>query len=159
MQPRRPGAIGPIEKARDSRHALTRLLSYLRPYRARIFLVFGCIILSTLFGLVGPYLMGIAIDRYIAVNLVAGLPRIALWMLAAYLLNNIFQAIADWIMAQISQRSLNRLRRDLFSHMQGLPLMFFDTRPAGELMSRLTNDMMRSIRRCRKISRRFWRVS
>jgi ATP-binding cassette, subfamily B, multidrug efflux pump len=141
LQPRRPGSIGPIEKARDSRHALTRLLSYLRPYRTRLILVFGCIILSTVFGLVGPYLMGIAIDRYIAVNLVAGLPRIALWMLAAYLLNNIFQAIADWVMAQVSQRSLNRLRRDLFSHMQGLPLNFYDTRPAGELMSRLTNDI------------------
>ena len=81
-------------------------------------LVFGCIILSTLFGLVGPYLMGIAIDRYHLGQTDAGLPRIALWMLAAYLLNNIFQTIADWIMAHISQRSLNRLRRDLFTHMQ-----------------------------------------
>ena len=141
LQPRRPGAIGPIEKARDSRHALTRLLSYLRPYKARLVLVFGCIIVSTVFGLVGPYLMGIAIDRHIAVNLVAGLPRIALWMLAAYLLNNIFQTIADWVMARVSQRSLNLLRRDLFGHMQKLPINFFDTRPAGELMSRLTNDI------------------
>jgi ATP-binding cassette, subfamily B, multidrug efflux pump len=141
LQPRRPGAVGPIERARDSRHALTRLLAYLRPYRTHFVLVFGCIILSTVFGLVGPYLMGIAIDRYITVNLVAGLPRLALFMLAAYLLNNIFQAIADWIMAHVSQRSLNQLRRDLFSHMQYLPLSFFDTRTPGELMSRLTNDI------------------
>ena len=141
MQPRRPGAVGPIEKARDSRHAVARLLPYLRPYAIRLALVFGCIIVATVSGLLGPYLMSIAIDRYIAVKLITGLPRIAAWMLAAYLVNNLFQTIADWIMAHVSQRSLNRLRQDLFTHMQNLPISFFDSRPAGELMSRLTNDI------------------
>jgi len=48
-------------------------------------------------------------------------------MLAAYLLSNIFQAIANWIMAGISQRALKNLRRDLFTHIQGLSIGFFDT--------------------------------
>jgi len=65
----------------------------------------------------------------------------ALWMLAAYLLNNLFQAIAAWVMSSISQRALKHMRRDLFQHLQTLPQSFFDRHPAGELMSRLTNDI------------------
>ena len=140
MQPRRPGAVGPIEKARESRRTFSRLVLYLKPFQSQLSLVFSCIVLSTLFGLAGPYLMGIAIDRFISLKQMNGLAHIALLMLTAYLLNNIFQIIADWIMASISQRSLNRLRRDLFAHMQRLPIRYFDSRPAGELMSRLTND-------------------
>jgi ATP-binding cassette subfamily B protein len=71
----------------------------------------------------------------------AGLAIISLWMLVVYLLNNLFQAVSAWLMADISQRALKKLRRDLFSHMQTLPVSFFDGKPAGELMSRLTNDI------------------
>ena len=141
MQPLRPGAVGRIEKARDSRHALARLLPYLRPHAAGLFLVLCCIVIATASGLLGPYLMGVAIDRYIGAGIFSGIPGIALWMLAAYLTNNIFQTLADWIMAHVSQCSLSRLRRDLFAHMQNLPIGFFDSRPVGELMSRLTNDI------------------
>ncbi|MDR3630199.1 MAG: ABC transporter ATP-binding protein [Desulfocapsaceae bacterium] len=141
LQPVRPGAVGPIEKARDSGHALARLLPYLRPYAAGLGLVFCCIVIATVSGLLGPYLLGMAIDRHIAVRIMSGLPLMALWMLAAYLLSNLFQTLADWIMAHVSQRVLGRLRQDLFAHMQNLPLGYFDSRPVGELMSRLTNDI------------------
>ena len=141
MQPLRPGAVGRIEKARDSRHALARLLPYLKPSAAGLALVLCSIVIATASGLLGPYLMGVAIDRYIAAGIFSGIPRIAWWMFAAYLTANVFQALADWIMASVSQRSLSRLRRDLFAHMQNLPIRFFDSRPVGELMSRLTNDI------------------
>ncbi len=62
-------------------------------------------------------------------------------MLAAFAFNNLFQAIANWIMAEISQRALKQIRLDLFGHLQTLSLSFFDRNPAGELMSRLTNDI------------------
>jgi ATP-binding cassette, subfamily B, multidrug efflux pump len=58
-----------------------------------------------------------------------------------YLLNNLFHAVANWVMARVSQRALKQVRRDLFGHLQTLPLRFFDQPPAGELMSRLTNDI------------------
>jgi ATP-binding cassette subfamily B protein len=141
LQPRRPAAIGKIEQAREPRHALARLLPYLKPFRAGLVIVFGCILIYTLLGLVGPYLMGVAIDRFIAVKQAAGLAQIALWMLVVYLLNNLFQAIAGWLMATISQDALKQMRQDLFTHLQTLPLSFFDHNPAGELMSRLTNDV------------------
>jgi ATP-binding cassette subfamily B protein len=85
--------------------------------------------------------MGVAIDRFIAAREVAGLAKISLAMLAIYLLYNLLQALSSWIMADVSQRALKAMRRDLFSHMQTLPVRFFDGKPAGELMSRLTNDI------------------
>jgi ATP-binding cassette, subfamily B, multidrug efflux pump len=141
LQPRRPAGVGKIEKAKDARSALARLIPYLKPFQAVITLVIVFVVIYTLLGLIGPYLMGVAIDRFIAVKQVAGLAQIAIWMLVVYLLNNAFQAISDWTMANVSQRALKQLRRDLFTHLQTLPLSYFDHNPAGELMSRLTNDI------------------
>ena len=141
MMPRRPAAVGRIEKAKDPRHALVRLIPYLRPFRLKLALVFVCIIFYTVLGLLGPYLLGVAIDRHIVPKALDGLAQVALLMLGVYLFNNLFQAIAGWMMAHISQGALRQLRQDLFSHLQKLPLRFFDHNPAGELMSRLTNDI------------------
>ena len=141
MMPRRPAAMSRIEKARDPRHALIRLLPYLSPFKAALIGVLVMVIIYTILGLIGPYLMGVAIDRFISTKQVAGLAPIALAMLGVYLLNNLFQAISGWIMASVSQRALKGLRRELFEHLQTLTLRFFDRNTAGELMSRLTNDI------------------
>jgi ATP-binding cassette subfamily B multidrug efflux pump len=141
MMQRRPADPGRIEKARDPRRALGGLLRYLGPYKAGMALVFVLVLIYTLLGLVGPYLMGVAIDHFISSKQAAGLVTIALWMLAVYVLNNLFQAIAAWVMSNISQRALKQMRKDLFTHLQNLPIAFFDRNPAGELMSRLTNDI------------------
>ncbi|MGC8874318.1 MAG: ABC transporter ATP-binding protein, partial [Chloroflexia bacterium] len=130
-----------IEKARDPRWTFLRLLRYLSPYRLGLALVLLLVLVSTFLGLVGPYLMGRAIDRFIGNRDAVGLVRLALWMLGVFVLGNLADALSGWRMAGISQRALQRLRRDLFNHLQGLPLRFFDSRPAGELMSRLTNDI------------------
>jgi ATP-binding cassette subfamily B multidrug efflux pump len=141
MQPRRPAGVGKIEKAKDPRSALVRLLPYLTPFRLGLIGVFALVLIYTFLGLIGPYLMGVAIDRFISTKQISGLMGIAMWMLAVYVLYNLFQAIAGWWMAAISQRALKQVRKDLFSHLQTLPLSFFDRNPAGELMSRLTNDI------------------
>ncbi|HOG47153.1 MAG TPA: ABC transporter ATP-binding protein [Anaerolineae bacterium] len=130
-----------IEKARDPHQALARLLPYLRPFRLALGVVLALVIAFTLLGLVGPYLMGQAIDVFIAGKDPAGLARVALFMLVLYVLTNLFQAVANWVMARLSQQALKGLRRDLFAHLQSLSIGFFDTHPAGELMSRLTNDI------------------
>jgi len=143
--PFRPGAGGPmhrtVEKARDPRRALLRLLPYLLPFKIQIIFVLGLVIVYTLLGLAGPYLMGRAIDQFIATQDIPGLGRIALLMITLYLISAASETASNWIMARISQKALKALRRDLFRHMQSLPLRYFDNHPAGELMSRLTNDI------------------
>ncbi|MGB7538370.1 MAG: ABC transporter ATP-binding protein [Anaerolineales bacterium] len=141
MQPRGPRNIGRIEQPRDPRGALRRLLPYLGRTPLPLILAFIFVLIYTALGILGPYLIGVAIDQFIAGKDLAGLGRIALWMLAAYALNNLFQAAAGWLMAGISQRGLQLLRRDLFGRLQILPVRFFDRNPTGDLMSRLTNDI------------------
>ena len=138
---RGPGRPAKIEKAQNPRQALLRLLPYLRAYRFQLLLVLFFVLVYTSLGLVGPYLMGVAIDRFIDKKDIAGLAPIAAWMLAVYVLNNLSQVVAGWVMAGVSQKALQQMRKDLFQHLQSLPLGFFDRNPAGELMSRLTNDI------------------
>ena len=137
----RPGHIGKIEKAGDPRGALRRLLPYLRPFLVGVAWVLVCVVLYTGLGLVGPYLLGVAIDRLVRSKQAAGLAELALWMLSVYVASNLLQAGAGRLMAGISQRALKQLRQDLFSRVQSLPVSFFDRNPAGDLLSRLTNDI------------------
>jgi ATP-binding cassette subfamily B protein len=135
----RHGAM--IEKARDVRGALRRLLAKLQRYWLALAIVLVMVAASTLLGLVGPYLMGVAVDKFIAANDLAGLGRIVLLMLGSYLGSWVAQAIQGVIAARISQRVMRDMRRELFDHLQTLSLSFFDRRQPGELMSRLTNDL------------------
>lgn len=130
-----------IEKPKDAPRTLRRLASYFARFHAALGVVALCVVLYTVLGLVGPYLMGVALDRFVAARDLPGLAQNALWMLAAYLLAAALQVLASWLMAGVSQRALQRLRSELFQRLQALPLAFFDRRPAGELMSRLTNDI------------------
>jgi ATP-binding cassette subfamily B multidrug efflux pump len=141
MMRRGPRGMGSVEKAKDPRGALRRILGYLSEYRAHLVAVIVMTVVSTLLSLVGPYLMGVAIDKFIMAGDRAGLIRIALLLTGTYLAGTAVDAVAGWIMAIISQRSLMKLRKELFEHMQTLSLGFFDRRSAGDLMSRLTNDV------------------
>ena len=141
LLPLGPRGGGKIERARDPRGTLARLAAEFRPFQGRLVAVTVCVVASTLFGLCGPFLMGQAIDRFIAQRSASGLGRTAILMLVAYVLGNGFQFAGSWLMADLSQRVLKDIRGRLFGHIQTLPIAFFDRRPAGELMSRLTNDI------------------
>ena len=141
LQPIGPRGGARIERARDSRATLLRLWSYFAPFHRGLALIAVSVVLYTLLGLCGPYLMGRAIDVFIAGRDAGGLGRTALLMLGAYLLSNACQLWSAWLMAGLSQRALQGLRSRLFEHLQRLPIAFFDRQPAGELMSRLTNDI------------------
>ena len=130
-----------IEKAKDPKTTINRITSYFIKNKTELIIVFILAILYTLAGLAGPYLLGVAIDEYILEKDLPGLTRISLIMLAAYLFSVGLQAIANWIMANVSQKALKKMRTDLFQKLQALSLSFFDRNPAGDLMSRLTNDI------------------
>lgn len=130
-----------VEKARDVRGTLLRLVAYLRPYAGPLLVVLFLVIVGGLLDLLGPWLMGLAIDRYISAHDLPGLLRIVLVMLGTYLVSWAAQAGQNVLMARTSQRAMRALRRELFEHVQTLSLSFFDRHPHGELMSRLTNDM------------------
>ncbi|MCC7263419.1 MAG: ABC transporter ATP-binding protein [Candidatus Latescibacteria bacterium] len=132
---------GKIEKARDPRRTLARLIPYLGQHRVLLAIVVCLVFISTGLGLAGPYLMGRAFDEYIATRDTEGLALISGWMLAVFLLGSLADVASGRLMAAVSQRALKKVRADLFGHLQTLELRFYDNHPAGELMSRLTNDV------------------
>ncbi len=139
---RGPGRHGArIERAEDVRGTLLRLLATFAPYRLVLVAVVLLVVVGTLLNLMAPFLMGLAIDRFIAAGDRGGLLRMVLLMLGAYVGAWLSQAGQFALMATVSQRVLRDLRERLFVHLQSLSLSTFDRHPHGELMSRLTNDL------------------
>ena len=128
-------------RARNTRGTILRLWGYLRRRRLSLTLAVITIVISTILNVLGPYLMGRAIDDYIIPGDISGLGMIALIMLGVYVMSSLTTWIQSWLMAGVAQSTVRDLRADLFQALQKLELRFFDTRPHGDTMSRLTNDV------------------
>jgi ATP-binding cassette subfamily B protein len=133
--------MGQVEKAKDPRGALSRLIGYVSAQKATLTLALGLTAIATLFALAGPVIMGVIIDDYILQGRWEGLLGISIILAAIYLAGSAMDAAAGWVMAKISQRSLRNLREDMFEHTQTLSLSYFDRTSTGDIMSRLTNDV------------------
>lgn len=137
-----PGSMmGPVVRANNTRTALWRLWRYLSRQRGGLAAVFLFTVLSSGMALVGPYLLGEAVDRYIIPQDYVGLIRLCLMLLGIYAFSAAMAWVQAYIMAGVSQRTVWEMRNDLFDRLQKLPLRFFDSKTHGELMSRTTNDI------------------
>ncbi len=128
------------EKAKDRRGALRRLSDYLKPYHGRLLLVALLVVFATILGLIGPALLGRAIDQYVIHNDIDGLARIALIMVAVYLAQSLFTALHGIIMIRVGQHFVADIRMALFGHFQALSMEYHDRHRTGDLMSRISND-------------------
>jgi ATP-binding cassette subfamily B protein len=133
--------MGKGERAKNQGETIWRLWRYLRRQRLALVVTVIMVIIATALNLLGPYLMGVAIDQYIILGDLAGLGRIALIMLASYLISSLLTWAQSYVMASASQHTISELRNDLFHKLQTMDLRFFDQRAHGDLMSRLTNDI------------------
>ncbi len=129
------------QRAKNTRETLLRLWTYLRAYRARLFVGAFLVICTTGLNLAGPYLLGRAIDDYIIPGDISGLARIIMLMIAIYVSLSALIWLQGYVLAEAALGTVRDLRNDLFTKIQSLPLRFFDQRPHGETMSRLTNDV------------------
>jgi ATP-binding cassette subfamily B protein len=137
-----PGPLGqPKVRAKNTRGTVRRVWGYLSRQRAALFITLALVVATTLLGLLGPYLLGRAIDQYILKGDLPGLAHLLLLMLAAYLGTSLLTWLQSYVMAGAAQRTVRDLRSDLFAKLQALPLRFFDQRAHGDTMSRLTNDV------------------
>lgn len=130
----------PAGKIYDRRLA-RRLLGYLRPHRRHVTWAVFLLLLASAVQLVGPWLTKVAIDSYIEEGDLAGLTRIGLLYLAVLVAGFGLQFSQVYLTQLIGQRVMHRLRTELFSHLQGLSLKFFDRHPVGRLMTRVNNDV------------------
>lgn len=133
--------LGKVEKAKDRRGTIMRLWGYLRHQKIAVSVTALLVVFTTGLTLLGPYLLGRAIDGYILTGDIPGLLRICLLMLAVYAATSLLTWLQSYVMAGAAQRTVRDIRNDLFGSLQTLSLRFFDRRAHGELMSRLTNDV------------------
>ena len=142
------GMARPPEKAKDFRGTLKRLLKYLKPYRLLMIAVGVFSILSTMFSIISPRVMGfITTHLYEAISS-AGVTidrsyilRILLILSGLYLVSGVFGYAQQFIMADISQKLVYDLRKEISEKLHRLPLSFFDSKTTGEILSRVSNDV------------------
>ncbi|WP_323679682.1 ABC transporter ATP-binding protein [Exiguobacterium indicum] len=141
------------EKPKDFKATFRRLLRYLRPRRTALVGVFLAAILSTVFMIAGPKIMGTAITELFegAYAKFQGVPgaaidftkigQILLWLAGLYIISSLFNYLQQYLMSGIAQKTVYDLREDVNHKLERLPLKYYDGRPNGETLSRVTNDI------------------
>ena len=138
---------GDGRKAKNPKQTISRLLSYLSRYKKTMIVVVICIILSAIAQAVSASSLGTLVDDYITPMLAQENPDYAplirfLTMLAGiYLVGIVSGFLYNFLMVRIGQGTQKDIRDQMFTHMQTLPIRYFDTHPAGDVMSRYTSDI------------------
>jgi ATP-binding cassette, subfamily B, multidrug efflux pump len=129
-----------LGKAYDAR-LMRRLLGYLRPYWAMAAGALGALIGGSALQLAQPYLMKLAIDRYIAQRDLAGLNVVALAFLAVLVGSFVFEYLQTYILQYVGQRIMYDMRMQIYGHLQRVDVQYYDRNPVGRLMTRVTTDV------------------
>ncbi|MDR2084079.1 MAG: ABC transporter ATP-binding protein/permease [Bacteroidales bacterium] len=131
------------KKLRESKGTILRLISYLSKEKKLLLAVFLLIIVSTATNIGGSYLLRPIINDYIIPQDVSGLLRMLIILGCIYILGLLTVFFQNILLNRIGERTVARLRYELFVKMESLPIKFFDKNKHGELMSRFTNDIDR----------------
>ncbi|MCK6208001.1 ABC transporter ATP-binding protein/permease [Bacillus infantis] len=131
----------PKVKSKNWAGTLRRIWNYLAEEKGLLFLVLLMVILSSVLGLLGPFLLGRGIDQYIVERSNSGFAALLAGLAAIYIVYSASLWFQNYWMIGIAQNTVFKMRTQLFRHLHKLPIPFFDKRQHGELMSRVTNDI------------------
>ncbi len=148
----RPGGkMVPAEKAKDFKGTVKSLIKYIGKYKAAIVFVLFCAAASTIFSVIGPKILGNATSvlasglmKQIQGKGTIDMEAVGLILLAAlllYLISAAFMFIEGWLMTGITQKICYKMRKDISEKINRMPLKYFESRPYGEVLSRITNDV------------------
>lgn len=147
-----PGAgMAPGEKPKNFRKSAGDLLRYMGSYKIGVFFVMIFAAAATVFQVIGPKIMGHATTELAngLMRKIAGtggidfgaIGRILLFTLGLYLASAAFNFVQGWIMTGITQKVVYRMRREISEKIDRMPVKYFESRPYGEVLSRITNDV------------------
>lgn len=143
----------PVQKAKNFKGTLNRLISYLKPYKLQLLSVLITAIISTIFAIVSPKIMGKATTKLFEglMMKLRGVPgakidfeyigQIIILLIGLYILSAIFAYLQQYIMAGVAQKTVYNLRKEVEEKLNRLPLKYFDSRTHGEILSRAVNDV------------------
>ena len=146
MPPMRMPKGGP-RKAKDPKKTIARLLRYLKQYRATMVIVVLCIIAAAIAQAASAASLGTLVDDYVTPLLSQTNPNFGplvkylCIMAGIYLLGIVSSFLYNYLMVDVGQGTQKRIRDEMFAHMQTLPIRYFDSHPAGDIMSRYTSDI------------------
>jgi ATP-binding cassette, subfamily B, multidrug efflux pump len=146
------GGMGvPVQKAKDFRGTLARLLGYFKPMRFQLLAVLVAAVIGTVFNVVGPKILGLATTKLFegVVSKSQGsgsvdfayIAHILLILIGLYVVSACFQYIQQYVMADVAQQTVYAMRKQVEEKFERLPLKFYDSRTHGEILSRAVNDM------------------
>ena len=140
-----------VDKPKNFRKSLGKLFKYMGRYKYAIFAVMVMAAISTVFSVAGPKVMGKATTELAnglmkKVNGTGGIDftligKILLITLALYVTSVAFSFIQGWIMTGITQKLAYRMRREISEKIDRMPMKYFESRPYGDVLSRITNDV------------------
>ena len=129
------------QSAKRQRSTMSRFLAYLGPYKKDLPIAISAVIIGALSQAIGPFLIGWSIDNLIAAGNLSGLLQMVVGLALIYGLGTIAIRIQILRVGTIVQKVLAQLRQDIFDKIQSLSVGYFDKSEAGDLMSRLLNDV------------------
>ena len=135
-----------VQRPKNTKKTVSRLVSYMGRYKALWPFVFICVVVSSLSSVAGTYLLRPALNNYIMPWIghenpeLSGFVHLIAGMFAIFASGAVASLIQQRLLLYISTQTLCAIRKDLFHHMETLPLRYYDSRPHGVLMSLYTND-------------------
>lgn len=120
---------------------LARMLTYLSPFKRQVTILSFFVFVNLVVGLLEPFLIKVAVDSGIVKSDMGVITRIGMLLLGSYVINSLCGILRTRLINRTAQGMLYNLRKEVFEHMQSLSFRFFDGRPAGKIMSRVTNDV------------------
>lgn len=129
------------KEVKNRMNTIKRIWKYLSVYRTTLIFVILMVVASSVFGLLGPYLIGYTIDEYFVPGKYNELTTILLWLGVIFLVYSVSIFLQNYWMIGIAQKTVFQMRLELFQHLHKLPVRYFDTKKQGELMSRVINDI------------------
>lgn len=137
----------PNEKPKHFWRTLRTIAGYLRPHWGLLVIVVVCAIISTVFVVISPKILGNMTDEIVkglmgasGINFQAIL-TIGLWLVGLYVISALFGYVQNWVMTTVSQKMTYTFRRNISEKIARLPLRYFDRHETGDLVSRVTNDV------------------
>lgn len=129
------------EQVQDMNGTIKELWKYLKKEKKNLIIIVIFVVISTLASVISPFILGKVIDNAIPFKNMKVLFLLLFMLAITYLLKSLLTFITNRRMAYVSEQTLYLLRKDLFNHLEDLPMSYFDTHEKGDLMSRFTNDI------------------
>jgi len=128
-------------KSKSKTEILARLLGYLKPFKRQTAFVISLLVFVMVCSLLNPYLLKIAIDKFIVNKNLKGLLILGSGLLVLNLIAMFMSKIRIRLMAKITSKILLNIRQELYTHIQKLSFNFFDSRPVGKILARVMGDV------------------